>query len=171
LYEFDVLAASEREEIPPPRGLEAGEAIRSAFDALVIEIPRSPALTLAPETAVATAVEAMRARRRGVAIVLRNQRPIGLLTDRDILSRDGVLHGELRSVPVGSLMSACPEPIRLGDTVATALKKMGARRHGQVPIVCDEGMFLGALDLGDICLWLSDSLTEVSVEALFAGRA
>ncbi len=171
MYEFDVLAAGEREEIPPHGGLDAGGAIRSAFEALVIEIPRSPALTLAPETAVATAVEAMRARRRGVAIVLQNQRPVGLLTDRDILSRDGVLYGELRSVPVGSLMSACPEPIRLRDTVATALKKMGARRHGQVPIVCDEGLFLGALDVGDICLWLSDSLTEVSVEACFAGRA
>jgi CBS domain-containing protein len=171
LYDFDVLAASERDEIHPGHGLDGGGAIRSAFDALVTEIPRSPALTLAPETAVATAVEAMRARRRSVAIVLRNQRPVGLLTDRDILSRHGVLHGELGSVPVGSVMSPCPQPLRLRDTVATALKQMGARRSWQVPIVCEEGLFLGALDLTDISLWLSDSLTQVSVEAFFAGRA
>jgi CBS domain-containing protein len=171
VYEFDVLAASEREGISRGDGSETSEAIRSAFDAFVTDIPRGPALTLAPETALGTAVEAMRARRRGSAIVLRNQRPVGVLTDRDILSRDGALYGDLRSVAVGTVMSLCPEPLRLRDTVATALKRMGAHRHWHLPIVCDRDLFLGALDATDICLWLGDSLTHVSVEAFFAGRS
>lgn len=171
MYDFDVLAVSERDEVPEGGGSETGDVLRAAFDASITEIPRGPALTLAPETAVGTAVEAMRARRRGTAIVLRNQRPVGVLTDRDILSRDGALYGDLRSVPVGSVMSLCPEPLRLHDTVASALKRMGAHRQWHLPIVCDRGLFLGALAATDISLWLGDSLTHVSVEAFFAGRS
>ena len=171
LYEFDVLAESERDEMPRESLRETGEGIRSAFEAPVMDVPRGPALTLSPETAIATAVETMRARRRGAAIVLRNHRPVGVLTDREVLSRDGVLWGDLRSVPVGSVMSPCPEPLRAHDTVATALKNMCARRQWHLPIVCGRGLFLGSLDVTDLSLWLGDSLTHVSVEAFFAGTS
>ena len=62
------------------------------------EIPRGPALTLAPETSVATAIESMRQRRRGAAIVVRNQRPLGVVSDRDILSQAGDDIDDLRAV-------------------------------------------------------------------------
>jgi hypothetical protein len=46
---------------------------------------------------------------------------------------------------------------------------MCARRQWHLPIVCSRGLFLGALDIADISLWLRDRLTMISVDAAFAG--
>ena len=54
-------------------------------------------------------------------------------------------------------------------TVGTALRSMCARRQWHLPIVCSRGLFLGALDIADISLWLRDRLTFLSVDAAFGG--
>jgi CBS domain-containing protein len=156
-------------------------------DVRVTEIPRGPALVLPPEASIAGAVEAMRRRGRGAAVVVRNHRPIGVLTDRDILGwgrpagvltdRDILGWGRQRSqaradlddprLPVASVMTPCTEALREGDTVAGALRSMCARRQWHLPIVCDQGLLLGALDIADISLWLRDRMTLSTVAACF----
>jgi hypothetical protein len=42
---------------------------------------------------------------------------------------------------------------------------MCALRLWHMPIVCARGLFLGALDLTDLSLWLRDRLTSMAVEA------
>lgn len=137
------------------------------LDSRVTEIARGPALTLAPETSVATAIKSMRLRRRGAAIVVRNQRPLGVIVDRDILAQCGGDIDDLWAVPIEALMTVCTEPVRDTDTVATALQYMCAHRQWHVPIACSRGLFVGALDIADISLWLRDRLTVISVEAAF----
>jgi CBS domain-containing protein len=145
------------------------DAIR--LDQRVTDIPRGPALTLAPEAAIATAIEAMRRRRRGAVVIVQNQRPIGVVTDRDILGHEHAPIDDLRTLPVSSVMSACPEPLSESDTVASALRAMCARRQWHLPIVCNRGLMLGALDISDLSLWLRDRLTILSVDAFFAEAA
>ena len=65
-------------------------------------------------------------------------------------------------------MSPCTEPLHETDTVGTALRSMCAQRRWHLPIVCNRGLFLGALDIADISLWLRDRLTLLSVDAVFA---
>jgi hypothetical protein len=45
---------------------------------------------------------------------------------------------------------------------------MCAKRQWVLPIVCSRGLFVGALDIADISLWLRDRLTLISVDAAFA---
>ena len=45
---------------------------------------------------------------------------------------------------------------------------MCAQRQWHLPIVCARGLFLGALDIADLSLWLRDRLTMISVDAAFA---
>ena len=172
MFDFDVLKISEageaddlREDGPRAIGLHT-----ICLDAPVTDVPRGPALTLPPETSVATAVEALRRRGRGAAIVVQNHRPIGVITDRDILAQSTDLDG-LRVVPIDTVMAACAEPLRESDTIGAALRTMCARRQWHLPIVCSRGLFLGALDIADISLWLRDRLTLISVDAAFAGQA
>jgi CBS domain-containing protein len=135
-----------------------------------MEIPRGPALTLAPETAVATAIDSMRRRRCGAAVIVQNHRPVGVVTDRDILGQAYGDLDDLRAVPVESVMSLCPRPLRETDTVGTALRSMCAHRQWHLPIVSNQGLFLGALDIADVSLWLRDRLTMLSVDACFEGK-
>jgi CBS domain-containing protein len=137
------------------------------LDARVTEIPRGPALTLSPETSIATAIEAMRQRRRGSAIVVRNQQPLGVVCDRDIVAQACGDIEDLRAVPVSAVMIPSTDPLREDDSVGDALRKMCAHRQWHLPIVCARGLFVGALDIADLALWLRDRLTILSLEAAF----
>jgi CBS domain-containing protein len=184
MFDFDVLKiseASEAEDQIGGMGGTAGGADGSyrhrgepvgidtlRLDVRVTDIPRGPALTLSPEAAVTTAIQAMRRRTRGAAVVVQNQRPVGVVTDRDILAQAGVEIDDLRTVPIADVMLPCTEPLHEGDSVGTALRRMCAQRQWHLPIVCQRGLFLGALDIADISLWLRDRLTLISVDAAFA---
>jgi CBS domain-containing protein len=135
------------------------------LDARVTEIPRGPALTLPPETSIATAIDSMRRRRRNSAIVVRNQRPVGVVADRDIVAQACGDIDDLRAVPISAVMVPTTDPLNEGDSVGTALRKMCAHRQWHLPIVCSRGLLVGALDIADLALWLRDRLTIVSVEA------
>jgi CBS domain-containing protein len=178
MFDFDVLKISEAGEAddesedranePGRRGREAVGLNTVRLDVRVTEIPRGPALTLSPEAAVTTAIEAMRRRTRGAAVVVQNHRPLGVVTDRDILAQACAETDDLRTLPIGAVMSPCTEPLREDDTVGMALRSMCAQRRWHLPIVCNRGLLLGALDIADISLWLRDRLTLISVDAAFA---
>jgi CBS domain-containing protein len=137
------------------------------LDARVTEIPRGPALTLLPETSIATAIEAMRQRRRGSAIVMRDQRPLGVVCDRDIVGQSCGDIDDLRAAPISAVMVPCTDPLREHDSVGAALRNMCAHRQWHLPIVCARGLFVGALDVADLALWLRDRLMILSVDAAF----
>ena len=165
MFDFDVLKIS---DVQPDDG--GGDVLGFnllRLDERVTEIPRGPALTLSPETSIATAIDSMRRRRRGTAVVVRTQRPLGVVCDRDILAQACGDIDDLRAVPISSLMAPCTEPLYEDDSVGMALRKMCAHRQWHLPIVCGRGLFVGALDLVDLSLWLRDRLTLLSVEAAF----
>jgi CBS domain-containing protein len=137
------------------------------LDARVTEIPRGPALALPPESSIATAIDSMRRRRRGSAIVIRDQRPGGVVCDRDIVAQSCGDIDDLRAVPISAVMVPCGDPLSEEDSVSAALRKMCATRQWHLPIVCARGLFVGALDIADLALWLRDRLTILSVEAAF----
>jgi CBS domain-containing protein len=163
MFDFDVLEISDLQPSDAAREVVAFDRVR--LDAPVTEIPRGPALTLAPETSIAAAIEAMRRRGRGCAIVVRTQRPVGVVSDRDILAQARGDLDDLRAVPISAVMAPCAEPLREDDSVGTVLRKMCAYRQWHLPIVCSRGLFLGALDISDLSLWLRDHLTVMAVEA------
>ena len=180
MFDFDVLKISEAPDGEEPNGGQIfGAGVRDEksvlglhtlrLDVRVTDVPRGPALTLSPEAGLASAIEAMRQRARGAAVVVQNHRPVGVVTDRDILTQAGAELDDLRAIRIGSVMLPCPEPLRETDTVGSALRSMCARRQWHLPIVCSRGLFLGALDIADISLWLRDRLTMISVDAAFAG--
>ena len=165
MFDFDVLEISNAQPADGAREVFGFEMVR--LDTGVTEIPRGPALTLSPETSIAAAIDSMRRRRRGSAIVLRNHRPVGVLSDRDILAQACGDIDDLRAVPISALAVPCTEPLGEDDTVGTALRKMCAHRQWHLPIVCGRGLLVGGLDIADLSLWLRDQLTLMTVEAAF----
>lgn len=163
MFDFDVLDVSRPSDELAQRRRDLFTVSTVRFDTRVTDIPRGPALTLAPETTVAAAIESLRRRARGAAVIVQNHRPIGVVTEHEILNADG----ERRGVPIAALMSPCLEPLCESDTVGMALRTMCARRQWHAPIVCSRGLFLGALDITDVSLWLRDRMMLMSVDAAF----
>jgi CBS domain-containing protein len=175
MFDFDVLKISEASDGDDAEGMGMRDensvlALHTVrLDVRVTDIPRGPALTLSPEAGLASAIETMRQRARGAAVVVQNHRPVGVVTDRDILTHASAELDDLRAIPIGSIMLPCTDSLRETDTVGAALRTMCARRRWHLPIVCSRGLFIGALDIADISLWLRDRLTMISVDAAFAG--
>jgi CBS domain-containing protein len=165
MFDFDVLDVGRPADELAPRRRELFTLSTIRFDARVTEVPRGPALTLAPETTVATTIAALRRRARGAAVVVQNHRPVGVITERELLHAGG----EAGAAPIATLMTPCLEPIRESDTIGAALHLMCSRRLWHAPIVCTRGLFLGALDITDVSLWLRDRMMLMSVDAAFEG--
>jgi CBS domain-containing protein len=161
MFDFDVRGVGDQDE-------DRGEAVFGLgtvhLGTAVGDVARGPALALAPELSVGGAIEALRRSRRGAAVVVRQQRPLGVVTDRDLLAHVD-LTPEGRDMAVATMMTLGAEPLRATDTVGTALRRMCATRQWHLPIVCGRGLLLGSIDIADLTLWLRDRLTLLSVDA------
>jgi CBS domain-containing protein len=167
MFDFDVLKISDPapEEEPP---MDARELATFALEAPLSEVPRGPALTLAPEATVATAVDLMRRRDRSAVVVLKQHRPVGVVSDRTILAQTFSDIDDLGAVPLAAVMVPCSAPLRESDTVGVALRRMCALRQWHLPLVCARGLMLGALDISDLSLYLRDRMTLLSIDAALA---
>jgi CBS domain-containing protein len=134
------------------------------------DVPRGPALVIAPEMTVGGAIVALRRARRSAAVVARQQRPLGVVTDRDLLAHAD-LDAEGRDVAVASVMTLAIEPLRASDTVGNSLRRMCAARQWHLPIVCSRGLLVGSIDVADLMIWLRDRMTVLSVHAALGTAA
>jgi CBS domain-containing protein len=160
MFDFDVRGSGDPDEDRGEGALGLGTV---HLDAAIGDVPRPPALAFAPELTVGGAIEALRRARRSSAIVVRQQRPLGVVTERDLLA-----HADLaadRDVAIASVMTIGPDPLRSTDTVATSLRRMCAARQWHLPIVCSRGLLLGSIDVADLMLWVRDRMTLLSVDA------
>lgn len=114
------------------------------------------------------AAKTMRQRHVGFLIVTEpdlasgDERPVGVLTDRDIVVTVVAPGENPQSLRVGDVMTRQPVTVRESEPVGTALREMrriGARR---LPIVGDRGELRGVLSLDDILDSLAGVFDEVT---------
>jgi CBS domain-containing protein len=161
MFDFDVLGIGESESLQANDVFALGTV---HLGAPLAEVPRPPAVTLAPEVTVGGAIEALRRSRRGAAVVVRQQRPIGIVTDHDLLTPPDTGRPP-HELPLVTVMTACREPLRATDSVGAALRRMCATHQWHLPLVCGDGLLLGSIDIADLSLWLRDRMTLLSVDA------
>ncbi len=111
---------------------------------------------------LAAAARTMRERNVGCLVVVepapggRGERPIGMLTHRDIVAAVIVGEGDAREIRVDEVMTPVPVTVSAGATIEEALQRMrraGARR---APVVDERSRLAGILALDDIFDYLAD---------------
>jgi CBS domain-containing protein len=115
----------------------------------------------------------MRDRHVGCVVVVEDgaggvQRPIGILTDRDIVV--GVLaqtDRQLHLVRVDDVMTKEPVQVKDTDDLSDTLMTMRAKGVRRVPVVSAQGSLVGVLSFDDILDYIQD---EVSDLARLVGR-
>lgn len=120
-----------------PRADETGGVVRSVMETTVGELKHDEPLTLAASATIGDAVRAMQNGTHNCALVIEDDRLIGMLTEQgliDALSEDA-------STDVESTMTLSPETLSESDTVAAALNRMAIDRLRCVPIQKDDGGF------------------------------
>ena len=157
--EVEVLEGDEGElEVGRPRDVG-----RQILLTKLSEVKRiSPPVAVAPDATVAKAVELMKRKRVSAVMVVAKAKPrrlVGLFTERDFLDRALGARGFGR-MQVKKVMTADPEALSPGDSVAYALNKMNVGRYRHVPLVDRNGIPVGMISARDLIDFICELCPE-----------
>lgn len=104
----------------------------------------------------------MEARNVGSLIVLdRDERPAGILTDRDIALRCVAADLDADDTTIGDIMTSPVETVPADTPVEEALRMMNAAAARRLPVVDGEGRLIGILALDDVLELLVDETASI----------
>lgn len=106
------------------------------------------------EDPLAEAAREMRRRHIGALVVVEARgkavRPIGIVTDRDIVCGQLAKGADLFCLNVGDVMSADPATVDEDDDLSQTIKRLAAAGVRRAPVVNSGGELVGILSLDDL---------------------
>ena len=115
-----------------------------------------------PGESARVAASRMHSRKVGTLIVVDdNQRPIGLLTDRDLATRVLGEGKDGNTTPVREVMSPAPSTVDEQTSIEDALAIMRSGTFRRLPVVDGEGRLTGIISLDDILELLAEEFSEI----------
>lgn len=108
--------------------------------------------TTQPQTKVLDAVEEMCARRVGALLVCEQSVPVGIFSERDLMTKVVLPCLDPATTPVGAVMTSevvCIEPTA---SIGEAMAVMTQRRCRHLPVVSGTTL-VGMLSIGDLVRW------------------
>jgi len=129
----------------------------------VAAIMSKKVVMVGPEDTVEKACRLMDDEDVGCVLVLdAGRKPIGLLTDRDVVTR-GVAKGRrLSELAVQEIMTRNPFAVKPTEPVMLAAKRMAGLLVRRLPVVDDEGRAVGVVSVDDFLLVLITELSNVA---------
>ncbi len=124
-----------------------------------------------PETSLVQAARTMKRKDIGAIPVGKNDRLIGMVTDRDIVCRGLANSGGRKSLSVGDVMSKGIVYCRADDDIGKALRTMKNRKIRRLPVINQKKRMVGILSLGDVARKVAKSQCADVVRAVSAHHA
>jgi len=144
------------EEDSPPKTIDArlfAEPIKSLHR-------RAGRVTVSPGTTIGQAARIMKEHRVGCVLVEDAGKLVGILTERDILTKLVGTGYDPATVAVDGVMTRNPETLTPEDPIAFALQRMSVGGFRHVPLVDSEGGSVGILSVKDIVDYLAEHFPE-----------
>jgi CBS domain-containing protein len=123
---------------------------------------RRPVHTLAPDATCKECAQVMRDLGVGCVVVAEGRRPVGLVTDRDLVVRVLAAGRDPAKVTLRDVMAG--EPIFLGRErgLAQVIETMRDQSVRRLPVVDEQGCLEGILTLDDLLVLLADQLGSLA---------
>jgi CBS domain-containing protein len=122
---------------------------------------RTNVVTAEEGDTVKSVAKAMADHHVGSVIVVRDQRPIGVITDRDLAVRVVAEGRDPAATPASAVVTYAPRVIREDDGIETAvgiMRNYGVRR---LPLVDEGGILTGIVTADDLVLLLGSELSQL----------
>ena len=119
-----------------------------------------------PDRPLAEAARMMRDSHVGALVILDPhdpaRRPIGILTDRDIVRGQIAKRADLYCLTVDDVMSRNPLSLRSDMSIAEGIDAMNARAVRRAPVTDGNGMLIGIVTLDDMLPAVASELQELA---------
>lgn len=104
-----------------------------------------------PNESVLAAARRMREHRVGTLVIVDDmEKPVGLLTDRDLALRVVAAGRDPATVSVGAVMTANPRTVSESTPIESALSLMRSGSLRRLPVVNADGKLVGIVSLDDV---------------------
>lgn len=117
--------------------------------------------TVTPDALACEVATLMVTQRVGDVIVVEEKKPVGILTDRDLVARVMAAGLESNTVLVRDIMSAPPVTVPRNQELSIAIELMSLHGIRRLPIVDEEGRLVSILTLDDIIMLGLDGQPEL----------
>jgi len=119
-------------------------------------------ITAAKQDSIVTAAQLMRQHHVGCLVVVEDHKPVGILTDRDLVLE--ILAAEVSpdDVTLGDIMSFELLTAWETDSIWETLQRMRVKGVRRVPVVDDKGVLAGILSSEDLLEVLSEELSQLA---------
>ena len=119
------------------------------------------AVTAGPKESLSQAAQLMEQKKVGAIVITEQDRPVGIITDRDLALAFG-LHGASPSDPIQSRMMSPVETIRSDEGIYKVTEKMKELAVRRLPVVNHAGVLIGMVTLDDLLALLSRELRNMA---------
>lgn len=139
----------------------------------VERLAKKDVVSVGPDAFVREIAEAMFDRSVGSVVVVEDDEPVGIVTDRDLavelLAEDGPVNLFEADVNIGEItaadvMTTDPLVVDTDDELPRVLHHMDEAHARRIPVVDDEGALVGILALDDVMVHLAGESTHVSAQ-------
>jgi CBS domain-containing protein len=122
-------------------------------------------VSCAPDASVKQVAQMMDKSDVGAVVVVDNNKPVGIVTDRDIVLRCVVDDADSDLVKARDIMSNSIATVHAKDGLFDAIKCMKKHEVRRVPVINDDGTAVGLVSFGDLFQLLSRELYDLSAAA------
>ena len=132
-------------DIPEARGGGVGRLMRDRIG----DIDVTPPFTAAADETVAAVVTRMREARHGCVLIVDDDEPIGIFSERDVMSRVLLAGRDPGATRLGDVMTPRPTTLDEESPPAHAIHRMVAQKFRHLPITRD-GKLVGSISVRNI---------------------
>ena len=115
----------------------------------ILRVKGSTLFTVAPDTALQTAVLVMSEHDVGSLVVMDYDKLVGILTFREVISALATHHGKLDNIQVRSVMNQKPLTCNM-ETEIDEVRRMMLVEHARYLPVIDQKMLMGVISFYDV---------------------
>ena len=120
----------------------------------ILAVKGTNVYSVGPEASIMEAVTEMDVRGVGSLLVIANDLPVGIVTERDVLRRVVAANRSPSETRVSEVMTREVVAIHPEATVADAMALVDSKRCRHLPVV-DDGKVVGIISSGDLTHWES----------------
>jgi len=128
----------------------------------ITELCHNKIVAVDSQCSIQAAAKVMKDNNVGDVLVVRNQKPVGILTDRDIVIRLAADAIDLDLVTVGNVMSEDLVVFDEHADIKEAIDTMAEKGVRRAPIINAAGTIIGITSVDDLLILLADELNKIS---------
>lgn len=129
----------------------------------IYTVCQTSVVSVTPDTTLKFLAALMKDKNIGCVVIAKDQKPVGIVTDRDLALRGGNFCSEDWDVaPVSSIMTREVCTIRKDTGIFDAIQQMKSSGVRRLPVVDAGGRLVGLITLDDIIRLLARELGEIA---------